>query len=204
MEADLLEAAVAGHAYARGSLEPDHERWNLEEPKLDSWSARLSWNPTSAWAIQASYGELESPEELHPETDVERMGDGRDFIQVALFDPGRQIAGRDAIGEDNNAAQALRNPLCQESRQQGREHASSAGGSIHGEPSRSSSAGAHPHVVAASTASLEELAPIGPGAAVYFADRIKTAIRACQQPDHHGPARAAAVAAPVIDRALGG
>jgi hypothetical protein len=52
--------------------EPDHERWNLEEPKLDSWSVRLSWNPSPAWAVQASYGELESPEELHPETDVER------------------------------------------------------------------------------------------------------------------------------------
>jgi hypothetical protein len=52
--------------------EPDHERWNLEEPKLDSYSARLSWNPTDAWALQASHGSLESPEELHPETDTER------------------------------------------------------------------------------------------------------------------------------------
>ena len=52
--------------------EPDHERWNLEEPKLDSYSARLSWNPTPAWAVQGSFGTLESPEELHPETDTER------------------------------------------------------------------------------------------------------------------------------------
>ena len=72
----VTAGAIVGSWKLEGSAfrgrEPDHERWNLEEPKLDSWSARLSWNPTSAWAIQASYGELESPEELHPGTDVER------------------------------------------------------------------------------------------------------------------------------------
>jgi hypothetical protein len=52
--------------------EPDHERWNIEEPKLDSYSFRLSWNPTRDMAIQASYGRLESPEELEPEMDTDR------------------------------------------------------------------------------------------------------------------------------------
>ena len=54
--------------------------------------------------------------------DVERMGDGGNLIQIALFHPGRQIAGGDAIGEDHDAGQALGGPLRQQCRQQGRHH----------------------------------------------------------------------------------
>jgi hypothetical protein len=72
----VTAGAVAGAWKLEGSAfrgrEPDHERWNLEEPKLDSWSVRLSWNPTPDWAIQGSFGALESPEELHPEADTDR------------------------------------------------------------------------------------------------------------------------------------
>ena len=72
----VTAGAIAGGWKLEGSAfrgrEPDHERWNLEEPELDSWSVRLSWNPTPAWAIQGSFGALESPEELHSETDTER------------------------------------------------------------------------------------------------------------------------------------
>jgi hypothetical protein len=53
--------------------EPDEERWNIESPKFDSWSARVSWNPSEAWSFQASYGDLKSPEELHPEVDAQRL-----------------------------------------------------------------------------------------------------------------------------------
>ncbi len=52
--------------------EPDEERWNFDAPKFDSWSARLSWNPSAAWSLQASYGDLESPEQLHPDIDTRR------------------------------------------------------------------------------------------------------------------------------------
>lgn len=72
----VTAGAIAGGWKLEGSAfrgrEPDHERWNLEAPKLDSYSARLSWNPTPDWAIQGSFGALESPEELHPETDTDR------------------------------------------------------------------------------------------------------------------------------------
>ena len=46
--------------------EPDEFRWNVESPKLDSWSVRASFAPSSAWLVQASYGELHSPEAAHP------------------------------------------------------------------------------------------------------------------------------------------
>ncbi len=52
--------------------EPDSERWDFDSPKFDSYSARLSWNPTPDWALQASWGRLESPEELEPEVDTDR------------------------------------------------------------------------------------------------------------------------------------
>ncbi|WP_246070522.1 lipoate--protein ligase family protein [Paenibacillus kobensis] len=42
---------------------------------------------------------------------------------------------------------------------------------------------AYPRVVPGSTASLEELTAIGPGAAAAFAERIKTVVRSRQQPD---------------------
>ncbi len=53
--------------------EPDEERWDLEEPRLDSHSFRLSFNPTPGWALQGSFGRLESPEELHPGVDTDRF-----------------------------------------------------------------------------------------------------------------------------------
>lgn len=52
--------------------EPDEKRWNIESPKFDSWSARMSWNPTPDWALQVSHGRLHSPEQLEPDVDIDR------------------------------------------------------------------------------------------------------------------------------------
>ncbi len=52
--------------------EPDHHRWGIELRGLDSWSGRLSWNPSSNWALQVSTGHLDSPEGLEPEVSVQR------------------------------------------------------------------------------------------------------------------------------------
>ena len=53
--------------------EPDEERWNFDKPKFDSYSVRLSFNPTEAWAFQVSCGWLNSPEQLEPKVDTERI-----------------------------------------------------------------------------------------------------------------------------------
>lgn len=45
--------------------EPDEHRWNIETPKLDSWSIRATWNPTPNWSAQVSHGFLEEPEAIH-------------------------------------------------------------------------------------------------------------------------------------------
>lgn len=52
--------------------EPDEGRWDIEAPSFDSYAARLSWNPTAEWAFQASYGVLDSPEQLEPDVDTDR------------------------------------------------------------------------------------------------------------------------------------
>jgi hypothetical protein len=53
--------------------EPDENRWNIETRGFDSWSTRLSFNPTPAWSMQVSYGDLKSPEQLEPDIRVRRL-----------------------------------------------------------------------------------------------------------------------------------
>ena len=45
--------------------EPDEERWNIETPKLDSWSVRATVNPSAEWSAQISTAHLKSPEAFH-------------------------------------------------------------------------------------------------------------------------------------------
>lgn len=52
--------------------EPDEHRFNFDKPRFDSWSGRLSYNPSKNWALQVSHGFLKSPEELHPGEDINR------------------------------------------------------------------------------------------------------------------------------------
>jgi hypothetical protein len=52
--------------------EPDENRYDFDRPRFDSWSGRLSFNPTGNWALQVSHGFLKSPELLHPEENVKR------------------------------------------------------------------------------------------------------------------------------------
>jgi len=52
--------------------EPDENRYDFDKPRFDSWSGRLSYNPTQNWALQVSHGFIKSPELLHPDEDVNR------------------------------------------------------------------------------------------------------------------------------------
>ena len=52
--------------------EPDQNRYNIETPTLDSWSGRISFNPSPRWAAQVSYANLTSPEQLEPLQDQTR------------------------------------------------------------------------------------------------------------------------------------
>lgn len=52
--------------------EPDENRWDIERPRMDSWSVRATVNPTANLSAQVSHGFLHSPEGLHPDEDVRR------------------------------------------------------------------------------------------------------------------------------------
>ena len=75
--------------------EPNDNRYNFDEPKFDSWSARLDYNPSANWALQVSHGYLKSPEMLRPDENVYRstasatyslpFGDDKSFNATALW-----------------------------------------------------------------------------------------------------------------------
>jgi hypothetical protein len=53
--------------------EPNENRWNISQGKIDSWSTRLTIQPGKNWSGQFSYGQIASPEALFPSESQERM-----------------------------------------------------------------------------------------------------------------------------------
>jgi hypothetical protein len=52
--------------------EPDDRRYGFDKPRFDSWSGRLSFNPSVNWSLQVSKAYVKSPEVLHGNEDVHR------------------------------------------------------------------------------------------------------------------------------------
>jgi hypothetical protein len=63
---------VKFEASAFNGTEPDENRWAFDRPRLNSFSGRLSYNPTREWAFQVSYGYLKNPERSEPDLKVLR------------------------------------------------------------------------------------------------------------------------------------
>jgi hypothetical protein len=53
--------------------EPDQHRFDIEAPRLDSFAARLTFNPTRELSMQVSAGRLHSPEQLEPGINEDRL-----------------------------------------------------------------------------------------------------------------------------------
>ena len=53
--------------------EPNENRWNIHQGRIDSWSTRLTLQPGKNWSGQYSYARIASPEMLFPKEDQERM-----------------------------------------------------------------------------------------------------------------------------------
>ena len=79
--------------------EPDENRWDIETPRLDSWSVRATLTPSPNWAMQVSYGRLDQPEALHPGQDEARTtasvhyNSGNGFAATAAFAAKNRIPG---------------------------------------------------------------------------------------------------------------
>ena len=73
----ITAGVVHGPFKLEGSVfngrEPDQHRWDFDRPRLDSYSGRLSFNPTPDWAFQVSYGVIHSPEQLTPQVNQRRI-----------------------------------------------------------------------------------------------------------------------------------
>ncbi|MES2472269.1 MAG: hypothetical protein V4601_05455 [Pseudomonadota bacterium] len=73
--------ATAGFVHDKWKLEasqftgrePDQFRFNFDKPKFDSTAVRLSFNPDQHWSLQASWGHLNSPEQLDPTKNEDRF-----------------------------------------------------------------------------------------------------------------------------------
>jgi hypothetical protein len=50
--------------------EPDENRYNFDQPRFDSYSGRISWNPARNLALQVSQGYIKSPEALDPQINL--------------------------------------------------------------------------------------------------------------------------------------
>ena len=53
--------------------EPDENRWNFDPIKLDSYSSRITVNPSAHWSLAGGYGYLKSPEALNPDESMRRI-----------------------------------------------------------------------------------------------------------------------------------
>lgn len=63
---------VKFEASAFNGTEPDENRWAFDAPRLNSFSGRLSFNPTKEWSFQVSHGYLRNPERAEPEIKILR------------------------------------------------------------------------------------------------------------------------------------
>ena len=52
--------------------EPDENRYDFDRPRFDSFSGRISWNPTPDLALQVSHGYIKGPEVLEPDVNRHR------------------------------------------------------------------------------------------------------------------------------------
>ena len=100
----VVTAGILGRAWqleasAFRGQEPDEDRWDIEEPRLDSWSVRATLTPSPNWALQVSHGRLEQPEALHPGEDEARStasvhyNSGHGLAATAAFSAKNRLPG---------------------------------------------------------------------------------------------------------------
>jgi hypothetical protein len=67
--------------------EPDEDRWDFDLDRLDSYSGRVTLNPSSSWSLSAGYGFLRGPERIAPDGTAHR-------VTASVLHAGQTAAGR--------------------------------------------------------------------------------------------------------------
>lgn len=95
--------------------EPDEERWDINRPRFDSYSLRLSINPSRSLAAQISSGFLKSPEALEPDEDQVRVT--ASLLHVLPFPGGKFLSSSLVYGGNSSleSNEALSNSFTFES-----------------------------------------------------------------------------------------
>ena len=73
LTAGVYTSQVKLEASLFNGREPDENRYDFDFRTLDSYSARLIWNPSATWNASTSYGYLKSPESLTPDRSQQRI-----------------------------------------------------------------------------------------------------------------------------------
>ena len=76
--------------------EPDQHRYDIETGDLDSTAVRVSWNPNPDWALQASWADVISPEQLDPDVDQKRLSASALFTHT--YADGTEVSATLAFG----------------------------------------------------------------------------------------------------------
>jgi hypothetical protein len=89
--------------------EPDENRYDFDQPKFDSRSARLSFNPDEHWSMQVSQGFIKSPEALHPDENLFRNTASATYVYS--FSNGKYIAATALWGQNKIAGEDASNSV---------------------------------------------------------------------------------------------
>jgi hypothetical protein len=73
LTAGLFTHSLKLEGSAFNGREPDQYRYDFEPIRLNSYSARLTYDPTSRWSLEAGYGRITSPEALQPDESMHRV-----------------------------------------------------------------------------------------------------------------------------------
>jgi hypothetical protein len=99
--------------------EPDEHRYDFDRPEFDSYSGRISWNPTQNLALQVSHGYLRSPEALEP--NVNRHRTTASAIYNMPLGPDRNWSSSFVWGKNNDAGEKTQSFLVESNYQRGRD-----------------------------------------------------------------------------------
>ena len=99
--------------------EPDENRYDFDRPRFDSFSGRLSWNPTQNVALQVSHGYIKSPEALEP--DVKRHRTTASAIYNQPLGQDRNWSTSFVWGQNNDSGETTQSFLVETNFQRGRD-----------------------------------------------------------------------------------
>jgi hypothetical protein len=99
--------------------EPDEDRYDFDRPRFDSFSGRISWNPTKNLALQVSHGYIKSPEALEPDVKRHRTTASAIYNQPLGHDTNWSTSF--VWGQNNDSGETTQSFLVESNYQRGRD-----------------------------------------------------------------------------------